>query len=69
VLAPFAPFAVSDTVPPLQIYPLFVGPAVGAEFTVTVVVYIVDGVQPDAAVPFVTVNEYVLLTVGVAVGF
>jgi hypothetical protein len=36
--------------------------------TVTVVVYIVDGEQPDAAVPFVTVNEYVLVTVGVAVG-
>ena len=35
------------TVPPLQIGPLLVAPVeVGAVFTVTVVVYTVDGLQP-----------------------
>ncbi len=48
---------------------MFVGAAVGLAFTVTVVVYIVLGAHPDAAVPLVTVSEYVLVTVGVAVGF
>jgi hypothetical protein len=50
-------FAVSVTVPPLHIGLLFVGAAVGVELTVTLVVYTVPGTQPDAAVPFVTVNE------------
>ena len=55
----------SVTVPELHIGPVFVGPAVGAGVTVTCVVYIVAGLQPG----ILTVNEYVLVTVGVAVGF
>jgi hypothetical protein len=46
-----------------------VGAATGVALTETVVVYIVDGEQPEIAVPLVTVSEYVLVTVGVAVGF
>jgi hypothetical protein len=49
--------AVSTTVPPLHIGPLCVGAAVGVGLTVTVVVYMVEGTQPDAAVPLVTVRE------------
>ena len=42
-------FALSVTVPLLQIGPLFVAPVdVGDAFTVTVVVYTVVGVQPLA---------------------
>lgn len=61
-------FALSATVPPLQIGLVFVGAAVGVGLTVTVVVYMVVGLQPDAAVPLVTVSEYTLVVVGVAVG-
>jgi len=53
-------------VPLLQIGPLFVGAAVGMGFTVTVDVYFV--LQPEFAVPLVTVKEYVAVAVGVAVG-
>ncbi len=45
-----------------------VGAARGAGFTVTVVVYIVVGEQPEPG-PLFTVSEYVVVTVGVAVGF
>lgn len=38
-------------------------------FTLTIVVYVAEEVQPEADVPLVTVSEYVLVTVGVAVGF
>ena len=66
----FAPgLAVRVTAPPLQIYPLLVGAADGVAFTVTDVVYIVDGLQPASAVPSVTRTEYTPLAVGVAVGF
>ena len=41
----------------------------GLAFTVTVVVYIVDGLHPANPLPFVTVSEYTVVTVGVAVGF
>jgi hypothetical protein len=61
-------FAVRVIVAPLHITPLFIGAATGFDLTVTAVVYTVEGTQPDAAVPLVTVNEYVLVTVGVAVG-
>ena len=63
---PPLPPAVSVTVPPLQIGPLFVGDAVGTASTVTVVVYTVTGLQPLPVL--VTVSEYVLVIVGVAVG-
>ncbi len=54
------------TVPPTHIGPLFVGPLDdGIGFTVTVVVYGVVGLQPA----LLTVSVYVLVTVGVAVGF
>ncbi len=49
--------AVSVTVPPLQIGPLFVGAAVGVVLTVTDVVYTVDGAQPGWLEPSVTVSE------------
>ena len=55
------------TVPPTHIGPLFVGAAVGVGLTLTSVVYIVAGLQPDPA-PLLTVSEYVVVTVGVAVG-
>ena len=67
-VAPPAGLAVRFTMPPLQIGPLFVGEAVGLALTVTVVVYLVAGLQPGAPPPL-TVNEYVLVIVGVAVGF
>jgi hypothetical protein len=60
--------AVNVTVPPLQIGPLFVGAAVGVVLTVTDVVYTVAGAQPGCVEPSVTVSEYTLVTVGVAVG-
>jgi hypothetical protein len=60
--------AVNVTVPPLHIGPLFVGAAVGVAFTVTEVVYTVAGEQPGCVEPSVTVSEYTLVTVGVAVG-
>ena len=41
--------------PVLHIGPLFVGPASGVGLTVTVVIYIVDGLQPLGAA--LTVNE------------
>jgi hypothetical protein len=56
-LAPPEPLAVSTEVPPLQIVPLLVGAATGVAFTVTVVVYIVDGEQPLSVVPSLTVTE------------
>jgi len=56
-LAAFAGFAVSVTVPPLQMYPLLVGAADGVGLTVTCVVYTVEGLHPDPAVPLVTVKE------------
>jgi hypothetical protein len=43
------------TVPPSHIGLVFVGAAVGTAFTVTVVVYTVDGLQPLPAA--LTVNE------------
>ena len=46
--------AVSETVPVLQIGPLFVGPAVGVAFTVAVVVYVFVHPRPE---PLVTVTE------------
>jgi hypothetical protein len=67
VEAPPAPLALSVTVPPLHIGLLFVGAAVGVEFTVTEVVYTVEGLQPECPEPSVTVNEYTLVAVGVAV--
>jgi hypothetical protein len=54
---------------PQKVPPPVTDTASGSGLTVTDVVYTVDGVQPDAVVPFVTINEYVLVTVGVAVGF
>ena len=58
-----------STVPVVQIGPLCDGVAAATELTVTVVVYTVPGVQPDVPALLLTVNEYVLVTVGVAVGF
>ena len=55
--APPAGLAVSVTVPPLHIGPLLVGAAVGVEFTVTDVVYTVDGLQPEWPLPSLTVSE------------
>jgi uncharacterized membrane protein YjjB (DUF3815 family) len=67
--APVPPvaFAVSVDVPPRQIVPLFVGAAVGTGLTLTLVVYFVPELQPDAA--FVTVKEYIVVpsAVGIAV--
>ena len=62
VLAPG--LALSVAVPPLQIYPLFVGAAEGVAFTVTEVVYIVAGLQPLSPLPSLTVTEYTPVTVG-----
>lgn len=62
-------FAFKVAVPPAQIVPLFVGAAVGTELTVTAVVYTVPGLHPGLPLPSVTVKEYVVVTVGVAVGF
>jgi allophanate hydrolase subunit 1 len=69
VLAP--PVALDDktTTPPIHIGPLFVGAATGVLFTVTDVVYTVDGAQPASVVPSLTVSEYTVVDVGVAVGF
>ena len=53
--------------PPLQIGPSFVGEAVGTALTVTAVVYTVAGLQPLPLV--LTVNEYVVVVVGVIAGF
>jgi hypothetical protein len=66
--APPAPLAVRFTVPPTHIGPLLVGAAVGCAFTVTDVVYTVDGLQPASVVPSLTVRLYTEVTVGVAVG-
>jgi hypothetical protein len=49
-------------------YPLLVGAAVGVLFTLTEVVYTVDGLQPECPLPSLTVTEYTDVTVGVAVG-
>ena len=57
LIGPLPPvaFAVSVTILPTHIGPSFVGPAVGTALTVTVVKYIVAGLQP---VPMLlTVNE------------
>lgn len=64
IVAPPEGVAVSVTVP-TQIGPLFVGAADGIGFTVTIVVNTVVGKQPA----LLTVNEYVAVVVGVAVGF
>ena len=69
MFAPSAGLALNTDVPPLQITPLLVGAATGIGFTLTVVVYIVDGAQPLSVVPSDTVSEYTPVTVGVAVGF
>jgi hypothetical protein len=69
VFAPPDGLAVRFTVPPLHIGPLFVGAATGVLFTVTDVVYTVDGAQPASVVPSLTVKEYTVEDVGVAVGF
>ena len=69
VVAPSAPLAVNVTVPPLQIGPLLDGAAVGVALTVTEVVYTVAGEHPASAVPSLTVSEYTVDDVGVAVGF
>ena len=61
--------AVNVTVPPLQIGPLLDGAAVGVALTVTEVVYTVAGEHPASAVPSLTVSEYTVVDVGVAVGF
>ena len=49
-------FVNRDSVPPLQIAPLPDGVAAATEFTVTVVVYIVDGVQPEVPALLLTTN-------------
>ena len=49
--------AVNPTVPPLHIGLPFVGAAVGVGLMVTVVVYIFDGLQPDAPAILLTVSE------------
>ena len=67
-VAPPAPLAVRFTVPPTHIGPLLAGDAVGVAFTVTDVVYTVDGLQPASAVPSLTVRLYTVVAVGVAVG-
>ena len=67
-LAPFAPLPVRVTVPPLHMGPLLVGAAVGTAFTVTDVVYTVDGLQPLCPVPSLTVKEYTEVAAGDAVG-
>ena len=41
----------------------------GIGFAITVVVYIIDGLHPGNPLPFVTVREYTVVTVGVAIGF
>ena len=56
-LAPPLPLAVSVTVPPAQIVPLFTGAATGVAFTVTDVVYTSAGAQPLSVVPSLTVSE------------
>ena len=56
-VAPPAGLAVSVAVPPLHIGPLLVGAAVGVGFTVTDVVYTVDGLQPEWPLPSLTVSE------------
>ncbi len=54
---------------PAQIGPSFVAlVSDGAGFTETDVVYTVDGLQPGWPLPSLTVSEYTLVTVGVAVG-
>ena len=59
--------AVKDSVPPRHMgCPVGAAPAV--VFTVTVVVYTVLGLHPDAK-PLPTVNEYTPVTVGVITGF
>ena len=68
VLAPPDGLAVSVTDTPLQIGPLLVGAAIGVGLTVTDVVYTVAGEQPGCVLPSLTVSEYTLVAVGVAVG-
>jgi hypothetical protein len=48
----------------LHIYPLLVGDADGVDFTVTEVVYTVEGLQPLSPLPSLTVTEYTPVTVG-----
>lgn len=55
--APPDGLAARFTVPPLHIGPSFAGDAAGIGFTLTAVVYIVDGLQPGCALPSLTVSE------------
>jgi hypothetical protein len=57
VLAPPAGFANKSNVPPLQIGLLLVGDAIGLLFTVTCVVYTLEGAQPASVVPSLTMSE------------
>jgi hypothetical protein len=57
VFAPPDGVAVSVTVPPAHIGPLFIGAATGLAFTVTDVVYISVGAQPGWLLPSLTVRE------------
>ena len=66
-VAPPEGLAKRFTVPPTHIGPSFVGEAVGAACTLTVVVYIVAGEHPLLPLPSVTVNVYILMPTGVAV--
>ena len=60
--------ALNVAVPPKQIGLLLVAPVDdGTGLTVTVVVYTVEGEQPEPTL--LTVSEYVVVIVGVAVGF
>ena len=60
--------ALSVTVPPLHIVPLFVAPVEdGTGLTVTDVVYTVAGEQPLPVL--LTVSEYVVVAVGLITGF
>lgn len=67
IVPPDPPLALMVVLPQYVPPPLTVVTA-GVAFTVTTVVYTVPGLQPGNAVPLVTVREYVLVMVGVAVG-
>lgn len=56
-VAPPEGLASSVTVPPSQMWPLFVGDATGVLCTETEVVYTVAGAQPEPVVPLVTISE------------
>jgi hypothetical protein len=57
VFAPPDGLALKATVPPIQIYPLLDGAAIGVDLTVTLVVYMVAGAQPGWVLPSLTVSE------------